>query len=78
MSHFDSTRNCSGLLPYRLSQIDIRLQLRRQPQPCVDADFGSRTGQTTHQQTRMPEDAVIDRREGVFDGASARLSSLLA
>jgi hypothetical protein len=35
---------------------------------CGDADFGSRTGQTTHQQTRMSENAVFDRREGVFVG----------
>jgi hypothetical protein len=26
---------------------------------CGDADFGSRTGQTTHQQTRMSQDAAF-------------------
>jgi hypothetical protein len=36
-----------------------------------DADFSSCTGQSTHQQTGMSEDAVFDRSEGMFNRASA-------
>ena len=36
-----------------------------------EADFDLCTGQSAHQQTRMSEDTVLDRREGVLDGGSA-------
>jgi len=39
---------------------------------CRDADFGSCTGQPTHRRMRMSEDTIFDRREEVFDGASAQ------
>ena len=35
-----------------------------------EADFDPCTGQPAHQQTRMPEDTVLDRREGMLDSAS--------
>jgi hypothetical protein len=38
---------------------------------CCDADFGSRAGQPTHQQTRVAEDAVLNRPKGVFHRASS-------
>ena len=39
---------------------------------CRYAYFGSRTGQPTHQQTRMSEDAVLDRSVRMLDRASAQ------
>jgi hypothetical protein len=38
-----------------------------------EADFDSCTGQPAHQQTRMPKDAVLDRRDGMLDRASRSL-----
>jgi hypothetical protein len=35
-----------------------------------EADFDPCTGQPAHQQTRMSEDTVLDRREGMLDGGS--------
>src|ERR1700745_2033743 len=35
-----------------------------------EADFDLCTGQTAHQQTRMPEDTVFDRSEGMLDRRS--------
>jgi hypothetical protein len=35
-----------------------------------EADFDPCTGQPPHEQTRMPEDTVLDRREGMLDRAS--------
>jgi hypothetical protein len=35
-----------------------------------DADFDLCTGQPSHQQTRMSEDTVFDRSEGMLDRAS--------
>lgn len=35
-----------------------------------ESDFAPCTGQPTHQQTRMSEDPVLDRREGMLDGGS--------
>ncbi len=35
-----------------------------------EADFDPCTGQPAHQQTRMSEDTVLDRREGMLDSAS--------
>jgi hypothetical protein len=37
-----------------------------------EADFDSCTGQPAHQQTRMPKDAVLDRRDGMLDRASTQ------
>jgi hypothetical protein len=35
-----------------------------------EADFDLCTGQASHQQTRMSEDTVLDRCEGMLDSAS--------
>ena len=37
-----------------------------------EAHFDPCTGQTAHQQPRMPEDTVLDRREGMLDSASTQ------
>jgi len=36
-----------------------------------EADFDLCTGQSAHQQTRMSEDTVLDRRERMLNGGSA-------
>ena len=53
----------AGILHDKLSLGDMSLGRR-------EADFDPCTGQPAHQQTRMSEDTVLDRRKGMLDGGS--------
>ncbi len=66
MSHSDSTRNCSGLLPYQrqAQKFDIRLRLRRQPQPRPTSFYGHRFPQS-YKPHRLPPGGNGERAEAL-------------